>query len=808
MPVRIRSGADGGERPGAAEGGRSRRRFRAARAGRDAASPDDAASGTDATSATGAASGMGIAEELGLITGTAAQGEDDHDSLTTPGSPDHDTLPGLAAPGTPPASHPLPHPRAGDPTSGSPTSGGDAVRGHAAGDHMVGDEAVGDEAVGDEAVGDEAAAGVDPDGGAEADHGARSSAGTGLYRDGRTAGRAGAGSGTGASADLSAGAVDADAGGGSGVGGRSGASGGSGGSGGGGEAGTPGPATVTRRRLLVSAVGLGAAAGGGLIAGRLLSSGDASPGGLPGTRPSSPVGGVTSGPSLPAGAESPLPANLLTIYGAPGTFGELGDGQSPVQITEVPGWGFGPGQAAFNSAVSADGTVFISTTPFTDDQSKLTGTDMELEIFEPEAGRFTRLVIPSSKGRTILPRFDPGYRGVGGGDTSDVLIVPGTGDGDRERVVFTSLMPFYGWDITVDGELPSIGQLRRDGRSDQWMYDPRASRTAAQLAAAAPADVAARAFPVLRPLEPRSPRGPSSIARLPRSGHLVIAQYLGTGQGGTDNGALLVIDLDGKVRAHWQYPQVRPLGVELVVNPREVVADPTSEPDDERFVLISDARGLDYSTQPFPIQEFSYSASTGTITPRSTAVRAVQDGSRMESAVFGADGTLYVARTKRDGLSAETLAVYPKLGRERGLVTRTPATGNWPVDTWGIANPPDYLVVGTDCGGLVRSVSLDPKTGAVLLAGLNGLVQSVRPAGTGSRMTFRTGQPIDVGLSRLRGPSTRYVGVRRGSVDAERRSLWLPVNQMVLDGLAWPYPPFKLDQWLLRVDLDTLLKDD
>jgi hypothetical protein len=31
---------------------------------------------------------------------------------------------------------------------------------------------------------------------------------------------------------------------------------------------------------------------------------------------------------------------------------------------------------------------------------------------------------------------------------------------------------------------------------------------------------------------------------------------------------------------------------------------------------------------------------------------------------------------------------------------------------------------------------------------------------------------------------------------------------MVLDGLAWPYPPFKLDQWLLRVDLDTLLKDD
>ncbi|WP_243407587.1 hypothetical protein [Frankia canadensis] len=508
---------------------------------------------------------------------------------------------------------------------------------------------------------------------------------------------------------------------------------------------------------------------------------------------------------MPAGSETELPANLLTIYGAPGTFGELGDGASPTRITEVPGWGFGPGQAAFMSAVSPDGTVFISTTPFTDDQSKLTGTDMELEIFEPEAGRFSRLVIPSTRGRTSLPRFDPGYRGVGGGDTSDVIVVPGPDGADR--VVFTSLMPFYGWDTSVDGELPSVGQLRRDGGSGRWMYDASASRTAAQLAARAPATIAARAFPVLNPLEPRSPRGPSSIARLPRSGHLVIAQYLGTGRGGTDNGALLVLDLDGRVRAHWQYPQVRPLGVELVVNPREVVADPTSEPDDERFVLISDARGLDYSTQPFPIQEFSYSASTGTITPRSTAVRAVQDGSRMESAVFGADGTLYVARTKQDGLRAETLAVYPKLGRERGLVSRTPATGNWPVDTWGIANPPDYLVVGTDRGGLVRSISVDPSTGAVLLAGLNGLVQTVRPAGRGSRMTFRTGQPIDVGLSRLRGPSTRYVGVRRGSVDAERRSLWLPVNQMVLDGLTWPYPPFKLDQWLLRVDLDVLLND-
>ncbi|WP_422615056.1 hypothetical protein [Frankia torreyi] len=563
---------------------------------------------------------------------------------------------------------------------------------------------------------------------------------------------------------------------------------------------------LSRRRLLVTAVGLGAAAGGGLIAGRLLSSEGSVPGGLPQGQPSTPVGGVTAGPSVQAGSVTKLPENLLTIYGAPGSFGNFDGGQTTVRVTEVPGWGFGPGQAAFNSAVSADGTVFMTTTPFSDDQSKLTGTDMEIEIFEPDIERFTRLVIPSTKGRLSLPRLDPNYRGVGGGDTSDVIVVPGP-DG-AQRVLFTSLMPYYGWNTAVDGELPSVGQLRRDQPTARWVYDPQVSWTAEQLATTASPSLAAQAFPPLTPLQPRSSRGPASIARLPRSGHLVIAQYLGAGGGGTDNGALLVVDSAGRVLAHWQYPQVRPLGIALVVNPREVVADPTSEPDDERFVLISDVRGLDYSTQPFPIQEFSYSASRGTITPCSTAVRAVQDGSRMESAVFGADGTLYVARTKSDGLHAETVAVYPKLGRERGLVTRAPATGNWPTDTWGIANQPDYLVAGTDQGGLVRSITLDPRTGAVLLAGLDGLVQVVRPAGRGARMTFRTEPPIDVGLNMLRGPSTRYVGVRRGAVDPLRRSLWLPVNQMVLDGLPWPYPPFKLDQWLMRVDLDVLLGDD
>jgi hypothetical protein len=552
--------------------------------------------------------------------------------------------------------------------------------------------------------------------------------------------------------------------------------------------------------VLTGVLGLGAFTAGGVALTRLTE--DESALVPPAARRSAPVRGGAAAPSAPAESMIQAPENLLTVFGAPGSFGDLA-GHPTVATRDVPGWGFGPGQAAFMSTVAADGTVFIGTTPFTDDQMKPTGTDMEIGVFEPAESGFTRLVIPSTTGRTTLSSVNPAYRGAGGGDVSDVQVVPDPAGG--QRVLFVSGMPFFGWDVRGSGQLPAFGQLRRTAADGRWRYEPSLSRTAEELAASADPHVASLAFPVLRPGEPRSPRGPVSIARLPRSGHLVVAQYFGTGHGGTDSGALLVLDLDGKVRAFWQYPQTRPLGLQVVVNPREVVADPTSEPDDERFVLISDCRGADYATVPFPIQEFSYSASAGTISPKSTAVRAVQDWSRMETACFDANGTLYVARTKPDGLRADTLAVYPKLGRERGLVSRAPATSNWPVDSFGIENRPDFLVSRTDGGGLVRSITTDPATGAVLLVGLDGLLRVVRPAGRGRRMTFRTDTAIDVGLSRLRGPSTRYVGIRRGAVDTERRTLWLPVNQMVLDGITWPYPPFKLDQWLLRVSLEVLL---
>nr|WP_242606444.1 hypothetical protein [Protofrankia symbiont of Coriaria ruscifolia] len=502
----------------------------------------------------------------------------------------------------------------------------------------------------------------------------------------------------------------------------------------------------------------------------------------------------------------------LALFGAPGSFGDLDSSQDTAEgirivTVDVPGWGFGPGQAAYMSTVTSDGTVFTATTPFSDNQAQPTGTGMELAVFEPDTMRFTRLVVPSNTGRTHLPRAEARFRGVGGADVADVTVV---GSGADERVVFVSAVSYFGWDTAVYGQLPAFGQVHRPAPGRPWSYDPTRSWTTDQLAVTAPPGVSASAFPHEGRGEPRWSRGPAAIGRLPASGHLVIAQYFGAASLGTDQGALLVVDTAGRVRAAWQYPEVRVFGIPVVVSPREVVTDPTSAAGDERFVLISDCRTADNQVVSFPIQEFSYSAGTGsqgsgTITPCSTAVRAAADDSRMETACFDENGTLYVARTRLDGLRAATLAVYPKIGGDRGLVTRTPATEGWPQRSWGALNPPDYFVAGTDSGGLVRSIVFDPASGAVVLAGLDGTLQVVRPSGRGTRMTFAVGRPIDIGLRHLRGPSNRYVGLRRGAVDAQRRVMWLPVNQLVLDAIAWPYPPFKLDQWLMRIDLRAVL---
>lgn len=492
----------------------------------------------------------------------------------------------------------------------------------------------------------------------------------------------------------------------------------------------------------------------------------------------------------------------VRLFGAAGSFvgfagrSHLPSGES-VATVPVPGWRFGAGQAAFGCAVVQDGSVIVGTTPFSDNPLQPTGADMELGVLRPDAPAFRGITVPSTRGNTILPGNTGG--GVGGGDVSAVVPLPG---GSPARVMFISTAPYHGWDVSSYGELPSIGQLVRTDTG--WKYDDDRSRTAQDLAAESPATIADAAFP-LRDGGPRDNQGTTDAIVLPRSGHVIVAQYFGSGS--NESGGLLALDpRSGRVLGFWKHPSIQVFGQQVICHPRQLAADPSSKRGDERFTVVYDTFDPAGGTVPFPIQEFSYRSDTGVIQPVSTAVRAAQDGTRMELAQFLTDGTLVVARTTQDGSSAATMAVYDKSSGERSLARYPPVpSGTDGGDSaWGATCPPDMLVAGTDRGGLVRSLSVDQKTGRVLLGGLNGLVQSVHRKGSGKHRHWQTGKVVNLGLDLLRTPQRYPIGLRQGAIDDKRRLLWLPCNQLTLGVVPYPVPPFPLDQWIYAVSLDDL----
>jgi len=511
------------------------------------------------------------------------------------------------------------------------------------------------------------------------------------------------------------------------------------------------------------------------------------------------AGAAVAGLELEAGSgRSPG----VRLFGAAGSFAgfagrsRLPSGES-VATVPVPGWRFGAGQAAFGCAVVQDGSVIIGTTPFSDNPLQPTGADMELGVLRPNGPVFRGIAVPSTRATTILPGTTAG--GVGGGDVSAVVPLPG---GSPDRVMFISTAPYHGWDILSLGELPSVGQLVRT--RDGWEYDTDRSRTAQDLAAESPPAIADAAFPV-RAGGPRDNQGTTDAVVLPRSGHVIVAQYFGSGS--NESGALLALDPgSGRVLAFWKHPTISVFGQQVICHPRQLAADPSSKRGDERFTVVYDTFDSSGGTIAFPIQEFSYRSNAGVIRPMSTAVRAAQDGTRMELAQFLTDGTLVVARTMPDGSSAATMAVYDKSSGERPLARYPPAPAgpDGGDSAWGATCPPDSLVAGTDRGGLVRSLSVDHRTSRVLLGGLNGLVQSVHRKGSDKHRHWQGGKAVNLGLDLLRTPQRYPIGLRQGAIDDKRRLLWLPCNQLTLGVVPYPVPPFPLDQWIYAISLADL----
>jgi hypothetical protein len=485
---------------------------------------------------------------------------------------------------------------------------------------------------------------------------------------------------------------------------------------------------------------------------------------------------------------------VVSVYGRPGSFGQLSgrtalpSGQA-VTTVGVPSWGFGAGQSAYMSAVTSDGVVVMATTPYTDNQLQPTARDMELGVFDPTSTKFTRVQIPTTAGYSSVTEPGGSY---GGADIGDVQVV---GSGSQERVIFASAVPYHGWDIARYGQFPSIGALGPS--SNGWTVAAGFSETADQLAATAPSvsGVVLTGNAFGQPYH--DGRGLCEIALLPASGHLVVTQYFGPSLS-DQQGGLLVIDAAGNLKASWRYPQVTHAGRSIRCLVREVESDPSSSFGDERFVVVCDSfDNVTNESLPFPVQEFSYDARNGTVRPTSVPVQCSSDGSRVESTKFGVDGTLYVARTKPDGMTADRMAVY----RKGALAAAAPPVSGWASTKWGTVVGPAQFVDGTQSTGLQRSLALDPATGAILVAGISGLLVAV-VGGAGSARVTAT---VDMGLDFLTDRNSHMIGIRKGAVDVTRRLLWLPIPQLSTTSTypAASYPA--LDQWLYCFRLDTLL---
>ena len=460
----------------------------------------------------------------------------------------------------------------------------------------------------------------------------------------------------------------------------------------------------------------------------------------------------------------------------------------------MTGWRFGPGQSAFGVVVGPDGSILFTTTPFTDNPLQPTATDMEIGVLDPDATRFDLIVVHSTTGRALLPSGGSGS--TGGGDVAQLAAVPGS---SPPQMLFVSTSPYHGWPVQSFGELPSVGRLKLTNGG--WQFDSAGSYTASRIASQTAASVDQTFFPG-QSGGPPSSRGMSDIVVMPHSGHVIISQYFGSDA--SQSGAFIALDpTNGRVLATWQIPSVTVFGAPVLCHPRQLAADPSSSVGDERFVAIFDTFDSFGGTVAFPIQEFSYRADSAAIQPVSTAVRAAQDGSRMEMARFLLDGTLVVARTKANGLSAATCVAYRKSDGERRLAGFPPRYVDGLDTVWGSTCPPDVDVVGTDQGGLVRSLCVDERTGDVLMAGLDGTLQTVATRVRAGRPAWRVTARQDLELQLLRTPQRYTIGIRQGAIDLKRRLLWLPCNQLTLNELPWPIPPVALDQWVYAIPLDT-----
>jgi hypothetical protein len=489
------------------------------------------------------------------------------------------------------------------------------------------------------------------------------------------------------------------------------------------------------------------------------------------------------------------PASLATVFGRSGSFGSYGSHPSlptgePTTTHVVPAWSSSPGQAMYSAAITEDGTVVLPSEPQTDDQLLPTATTMELSLFAPASDRLTHLAVPTSAGRTeATDPFSTPRDVVGGGDVSAVQVV-------ANRVLFVSAAPYHGWRRSF-GQYPSFGALTKTGAA--WSLDGGSTRTADDLASAAAIPAPCRSLRNGYGERFADCGGLSSMGVLAGSTDVAVTQYFGA-TGGT-SGGLMVLSDAGQVIATYRYPAiVSSLGA-ISVHPRDVTVDPSSSPGAERFAVVFDVFSPDGHQLPSTLQEFRFDAASRRIVPITVPFVSGDAGLRrsigVEMARYDGLGNLWVAQSDSGTLAGADLVEY-RAGAVLPEVRCAPGA-DWSRTQWAQSCAPDVRVPAAAGLGLVRSLTEDPRTHAMLAATLSGDLIVVS-RGDPPALSVRV---IDLGLGWLRDRATAWIGPRGGAVDIVGGVMWLPIQQLRNPSTCarYPCPPQVLDQWLDRIDL-------
>jgi hypothetical protein len=538
--------------------------------------------------------------------------------------------------------------------------------------------------------------------------------------------------------------------------------------------------------------------------------------------------------AIPAATRTPpvpVASATVTIYGRAGSFGATAEfvpsGQT-VTTRPVDGWGFPPGQQPHHTALGADGTVFLAGLDHNAvfGEPKATSDEVVVGVFtpgwgapppsrspgilDPRAGRYDNVRIRTMAGRDRAtgPGGDPAAPSI-----ADLEPVNG-----GQAMAFTVRPTRAGQDPATAGAWPAFGVLTRTNgrwsvaRGPGWLNQwTDLDRTGAD---AAGTDGAAAGGP---------PAGLGEMTALPASRDIIAARHLDNpGPGSVALVALRLAGPDGAGRftvtetGRYTYPAVRnPTGPgNLTLTPIVLHADPTGRSGDERFVVSwRVAADNDGAFLPGVLQEFRYDAASGAIRPVSPPFLP-GDRQRDTKAFFGygaaaydSQGNLWAGRL--DGFRGGRLAVYASVAGARGPGgPGCPYNPAQPMHTyvttadgrtvWGRSCRPDYDILQAQHLLGAQGFAEDPETHDLVMLTLGGGLLPIRRAGAGRTMSFRVGNPVDLGRKLLPTAEGNFADHRIGPIDAGHR-LWVTGMHARPNAVRAP-----LDQWLYSVDVGDL----